>query len=123
MNKIKLITHPPKEANMIIFLIKNELFIPIKNNKFINFDDIFKIVYFIKKEKIQLLVNNIFEKEYKDTKREQYIDTGYPTRKNGSNENFILSLRNKKSSSPNHSNGIYDEKGHFIKKGILKNQS
>ena len=68
-------------------------------------------------------VNNIFEKEYKDTKREQYIDTGYPTRKNGSNENFILSLRNKKSSSPNHSNGIYDEKGHFIKKGILKNQS
>ena len=67
--------------------------------------------------------DSLLKKEYKDTKREQYIDTGYPTRKNGSNENFILSLRNKKSSSPNHSNGIYDEKGHFIKKGILKNQS
>ena len=117
------LNHSFRMFRSILNNAENKKFIPIKNNKFINFDDIFKIVYFIKKEKIQLLVNNIFEKEYKDTKREQYIDTGYPTRKNGSNENFILSLRNKKSSSPNHSNGIYDEKGHFIKKGILKNQS
>ena len=70
-----------------------------------------------------MLVNNIFEKEYKDTKKERYIDTGYPSRKNESNENFILSLRNQKSSSPSHSNGIYDEQGNFIKKGILKKQS
>ena len=74
-------------------------------------------------EFISRLPKGYQEVEYIESSGTQYIDTGYPTRKNGSNENFILSLRNKKSSSPNHSNGIYDEKGHFIKKGILKNQS
>ena len=42
---------------------ENKKFISLKNNKFINFEDLMKIIYHIKKDKIQALVNNIFEVE------------------------------------------------------------
>ena len=43
----------------------NKLSIPLRNNKFINFDDILKMIYYFKKEKMQKLIENIYSKDLK----------------------------------------------------------
>ena len=59
---------------------ENKKFIPLKNNKFINFEDVSKIIYYIKKEKIQLLVGNIFDTN-------SYKQEGYTVNKD--KESFV----------------------------------
>ena len=49
-----------KMFNIILENAKNKQSVPLKNNKFINFEDIMKIIYYIKKEKIQKLIEDIY---------------------------------------------------------------
>ncbi len=49
-----------KMFNTILENAKNKQSVPLRNNKFINFEDILKIIYYIKKEKIQKLIEDIY---------------------------------------------------------------
>ena len=46
--------------NTILENAKNKQSVPLRNNKFINFEDILKIIYYIKKEKIQKFIEDIY---------------------------------------------------------------
>ena len=52
-----------KMFNTIFETAKNKQSVPLKNNKFINFEDILKILYYIKKEKIQKLIEDIYNND------------------------------------------------------------
>ena len=65
----------------------NKQSIPQRNNKFINFGRILKIIYYFKKEKIQKIIEIIFDK---DLKYKQKI------KKNSSNDNIALVLKENK---------------------------
>ena len=49
----------------------NKQSIPLRNNKFINFGRILKIIYYFKKEKIQKIIEIIFDQDLKY--KQQYI--------------------------------------------------
>lgn len=90
---------------------ENKKFIPLKNNKFINFEDVSKIVYYIKKEKIQLLVGNIFDTN-------SYKQEGYTVNKD--KESFVEfrdEIQLSKRDNANEDEIISTS----MRKGILKN--
>ena len=73
----------------------NKQSIPQRNNKFINFGRILKIIYYFKKEKIQKIIEIIFDKDLK-YKQQQLIlkkeNTADIIMKNQDHLNTILNL-------------------------------
>ena len=109
--------HSFRMFKSILLNTENKKVIPLRNNKFNNFEDILKIIYHIKKEKIQLLVNNIFERE--EIKRRE---GKLYTTKSSNNEmiNFALPLKGKKESKKEVKKVTFDENGNPVKKSNLK---
>ena len=75
----------------------NKQNLPQRNNKFINFGRILKIIYYFKKEKIQKIIEIIFDKDlkYKQQlviRKENTQNTQYIIMKNRENLNAILNL-------------------------------
>lgn len=108
--------HSFRMFKSILLNTENKKVIPLRNNKFTNFEDILKIIYHIKKDKIQLLVNNIFEREEKKRREGKLY-----TYKSSNNEiNFVLPLKGKKDNKKEGKRVAFDDNGNPVKKGNLK---